>query len=420
MRAGNYTRSIKPNTIRSPPTHSPLPKDSTYWNSRRDKPLTTDEKALYITGTNVVRTEADSSVLTRYLQLGERLTSTVNRDYKSTRVKYSGLLNPFQLSFGSNGITYKQEARISKTFEHDRQLRFHPEIGFLFKEKELRLRLTTDWEYHPERQGILNLTIANDNQSYSSEVIHQINEILKDTPICFEDLNLKYFQHYYAKLMNQIELMNGFRLSAGLAYHYRTPVKKNKDTGLDLKDHNEFTPVIGLTYTPRQYYWMDGYRKEYLHSHYPTFRIELARSIPDLLGCTGNYWRMEAGMNQTVRLGLSERLSYNLSGGLFLTSITCTSPISAISPNVISPSLGAIGLAGSFIIWVGIGTMPPTNIFKGTSCTRAHSFYCDSSSPIPRRINTSCPNVSTSASYGLPYCRITASSGMVSVATFFI
>ena len=265
----------------------------------------------------MVRTEADSSALTRYLQLGERLTSTVNRDYKSTRVKYSGLLNPFQLSFGSNGITYKQEARISKTFEHDRQLRFHPEIGFLFKEKELRLRLTTDWEYHPERQGILNLTIANDNQSYSSEVIHQINEILKDTPIRFDDLNLKYFQHYYAKLMNQIELMNGFWLSAGLAYHHRTPVKKNKDTGLDLKDHNEFTPVIGLTYTPRQYYWMDGYRKEYLHSHYPTFRIELARSIPDLLGCTGNYWRMEAGMNQTVRLGLSERLSYNLSGGLF-------------------------------------------------------------------------------------------------------
>ena len=173
---------------------------------------------MYTTGTNVVRTEADSSALTRYLQLGERLTSTVNRDYKSTRVKYSGLLNPFQLSFGSNGITYKQEARISKTFEHDRQLRFHPEIGFLFKEKELRLRLTTDWEYHPERQGILNLTIANDNQSYSSEVIHQINEILKDTPIRFEDLNLKYFQHYYAKLMNQIELMNGFRLSAGLAY----------------------------------------------------------------------------------------------------------------------------------------------------------------------------------------------------------
>ena len=34
-------------------------------------------------------------------------------------------------------------------------------------------------------------------------------------------------------LMNQIELMNGFG-SAGLAYHHRTPMKKNKDTGLDL------------------------------------------------------------------------------------------------------------------------------------------------------------------------------------------
>ena len=250
-------------------------------------------------------------------------------------------------------------------------------------------------------------------------MIHQINEILKDTPICFEDLNLKYFQHYYAKLMNQIELMNGFRLSAGLAYHYRTPVKKNKDTGLDLKDHNEFTPVIGLTYTPRQYYWMDGYRKEYLHSHYPTFRIELARSIPDLLGCTGNYWRMEAGMNQTVRLGLSERLSYNLSGGLFFNQHNMYFADFSYFAKRYFPEPWGDRFGGIFHNLGGIGTMPPTNIFKGTSCTRAHSFYCDSSSPIPRRINTSCPNVSTSASYGLPYCRITASSGMVSVATFF-
>ena len=101
--------------------------------------------------------------------------------------------------------------------------------------------------------------------------------------------------------------------------------------------------------------------------------------------CTGNYWRMEAGMNQTVRLGLSERLSYNLSGGLFFNQHNMYFADFSYFAKRYFPELGATGLAGSFIIWVGIGAMPPTNIFKGTSCTRAHSFYCDSSSPIPRR-----------------------------------
>ena len=41
-----------------------------------------------------------------------------------------------------------------------------------------------------------------------------------------------------------------------------------------------FTPVVGFSYTPRQYYWMDGYRKEYLYSYYPTISVEFARAIP--------------------------------------------------------------------------------------------------------------------------------------------
>ncbi|WP_234999385.1 DUF5686 family protein [Parabacteroides chinchillae] len=32
---------------------------------------------------------------------------------------------------------------------------------------------------------------------------------------------------------------------------------------------------------------------------------------------SGNYWRFEAGLHQSIKPGLSERLSYNLSGRLF-------------------------------------------------------------------------------------------------------
>ena len=59
-------------------------------------------------------------------------------DYKTTRIKYSGLLNPFQLGYSArNGITYKQRFRISKTFTRDKQIRFRPEIGYVFKRKQI-------------------------------------------------------------------------------------------------------------------------------------------------------------------------------------------------------------------------------------------------------------------------------------------
>lgn len=295
--------------------------DSSYWASRRDKPLSTTEQALYNETPTIE--QIDSSLINHYAQLGQRLTSTVNRDYKSVRMQYSGLFNPLQLSYGSeHGVTYKQELRLSHTYARDRQLRFHPEVGILFRSKQLRIKATTDWEYKPERRGMLRLTLANDNQEFSSEVIQLISEKLQLTEkvkdFNFKELDLPYYHHYYADLSNQIELFNGLTFFGGIAYHLRTPVQKEREgTLIKLKNANDFEPFIGLTYTPRQHYWMDGYRKEYLYSAFPTFRLELGKGIYGVMGSHSDYWRLETGLNQTLRLGLSERLSYNFSSGFY-------------------------------------------------------------------------------------------------------
>lgn len=295
--------------------------DSSYWASRRDKPLSTTEQALYNETPTIE--QIDSSLINHYAQLGQRLTSTVNRDYKSVRMQYSGLFNPLQLSYGSeHGVTYKQELRLSHTYARDRQLRFHPEVGILFRSKQLRIKATTDWEYKPERRGMLRLTLANDNQEFPSEVIQLISEKLRLTEkvkdFNFKELDLPYYHHYYADLSNQIELFNGLTFFGGIAYHLRTPVQKEREgTLIKLKNANDFEPFIGLTYTPRQHYWMDGYRKEYLYSAFPTFRLELGKGIYGVMGSHSDYWRLETGLNQTLRLGLSERLSYNFSSGFY-------------------------------------------------------------------------------------------------------
>lgn len=292
----------------------PVIRDTTYWNIHRDHPLTADEISVYNTmHITPSKASSDSCSLPSYIRLKEKLTGTINLNNRTTRIKYSGLFNPFQLAFsGKDGVTYRQQVRISKTFADDKQIRFHPEIGYMFKRKEIRFKVSTDWEYLPSHRGTVNFTLANGNQSYSSEIIREINEQIKDLGFSFEDLHLKPFHHYYAQLHHSIEIVNGLQLGSEITYHRRVP----REEGFKKKFH-DFIPAISLTWTPRQYYWMDGHRKEYLYSHFPTISIEVARGIPGVLESTGNYGRVETSIHQSIRTGLSKRLSYHLSAGGF-------------------------------------------------------------------------------------------------------
>nr|WP_103983515.1 DUF5686 family protein [Parabacteroides chinchillae] len=302
----------------------PIIRDSTYWNKKRDIPLTYEENKI-LTQVKKNEDKLDTTNMVKYIKLTQQLTNTVNLDYRTTRIKYSGILNPFQLGYSArNGISYKQKIRISKTFEKDRQIRFRPEIGFTSKRKEFFFKIAGDWEYKPEKLGALSLMIANGNQGYSSEITKKINAELKDSVFNFDDLNLKYFKHYYVDLRNTIELFNGFQLMTGISYHRRIPVKTSTDIdpgeGVDNilnENYHDFLTTVGFSYTPRQYYRMDGHRKEYVRSYYPTISLEIARAIPNVGKSIGNYGRIETDIHQSISLGLLRKLNYHISGGLY-------------------------------------------------------------------------------------------------------
>lgn len=304
----------------------PIIQDSTYWAGKRDIPLTPEEENLYEVKRKEINAQADTSEAMKYLKFTEKLTNTVHMNYHTTHIRYSGFLNPFQLGYsGRNGIIYRQRVRISKTFDNDRQIRFRPEAGYVFKRKELFFKLGADWEYLPEKRGILSLNAGNDNNNYSSEIMNDIIDMVNDSTFNFENLNFKYFRHYFVEVKNNIEVMNGFEVTAALSYHRRLAVKdKNKDGTNDEEivdwineRYNDFIPTIGFSYTPRQYYRMDGKRKEYVYSYFPTFTIEFGRSIPGVLGSTGNFERIEADLHQSINVGLLRRINYRISGGLY-------------------------------------------------------------------------------------------------------
>ena len=302
----------------------PIIRDELYWDEKRDIPLTFEDKLIYEQVPAVAGSKKDTTNKQKYLKLTEKMVNTINLDYKSTRMKYSGILNPFQLGYsGTNGITYRQQLRISKEFENDRLLRIKPEIGYVFKRKELFFKLEADFEYLPVRRGTISVSAGNANQSYSSKIMNDINEQLKDSIFNFKNLDLRYFKHYFVEVKNKIELFHGFEMMTSVSYHRRTPAFKSKlNAGPGVnniinENYHDFIPAIGISYTPRQYYWMDGKRKEYLRSNYPTITVEFAHAIPGVFNCAGNYGRVEAGIHHSFNLGLTRKFNYHVSGGLF-------------------------------------------------------------------------------------------------------
>ena len=92
----------------------PIISDSSYWKNKRDIPLTQEEETKY-EKTSIRTTQAnDTSNIRKYLKITERLTNTINLDYKTTRLKYSGILNPFQLGYsGLRSVLYSNEKSCS-------------------------------------------------------------------------------------------------------------------------------------------------------------------------------------------------------------------------------------------------------------------------------------------------------------------
>lgn len=302
----------------------PIIRDSSFWEAHRDIPLSDYERSLYYK-TALARQPNDTTLGNRYWKITENLTGSINLNVRSTQVRYSGLLNPFQLSYSKmNGITYRQKLLLRKTFENGRQLRFQPELGYIFKRKEIFLRLRGDFEYCPQKLGYLSFSVGNTYQSYPSAFMKEIKEQVKDSTFNFDNLHLPYFKTYFADIRHNIEIINGLQAQVGVSYYHRSPSEKKNiiEEGKNInelinKDYNDFLPVISLSYTPRQYYQMAGRQKEYLHSYYPTINFEFAQAIPGVLNSNGDYCRIEANVQQAISFGLCRELSYNISGGLY-------------------------------------------------------------------------------------------------------
>lgn len=342
----SYTLSTDTNAYR---------RDTAYFNALRPLPLTAHEEAIYLDyflGRDTARSRKKDANrrFVFWRGVGDVLTSRYTADFKKLgTVRFSPIINPLLLSYsGSNGLSYRMEFNYNRLFPGDRLLSIVPRVGYNFKQKEFYWRIRSDFDYWPAKRVSLHMEVGNGNRIYSSDVLDDLKSI-PDSIFDFNQIHLDYFKDQYLTLQQSWEIVNGLTLDVGLSIHRRTEAERSQfvlqfpdspptrsddgesqaaspsfpDSGLDdLLDnfrhvYTSFAPQVRLTWTPGQYYYMNGARKVNLYSRYPTFSVDWERGIRGVIKNSGRYERIELDIQHHLPLGLMRNLYFRAGVGAF-------------------------------------------------------------------------------------------------------
>lgn len=318
----------------------PVRSDSVFWNELRPIPLQAREKDILNrflqqqgeTAENKNNTDSLSGAQ-RAQQVAQRMVMNSNYKYLSTRIGYSGLLNPLMLGYNSyDGVTYRQNLSGNIDLKHNRSVGINAFVGYMFRWKEFFTDITTTWNYDPYNLGSAAFSVGIGNPTYSSLFVDQIQDSLKNGGLIFEDISLNYYKDYYFKIYNTLEATNGLLLQTGIDYH----IRKSKSNPVMLRSlpgdsspienlfgiQRSFAPFVRISWTPMQYYRYEGRQKIYERSSFPTFKLELSRSFLDILGSTSKYNRIEFDISQNIPFGLMHSLQYHVGSGKFINQST--------------------------------------------------------------------------------------------------
>lgn len=328
-------------------------RDTAYFNTLRPFPLTPHEEMLYDEyflrrDTLLQRKKKTSKKVEFWGQLGDALISryTVNLA-KAGSVRCSPLINPFLLSYsGKNGLSYRQDFKYNRFFSGDRLLRIVPKLGYNFTQKEFYWSVNSDFDYWPRKRAALHINLGNGNRIYSSDVLDDL-KAMPDSIFDFNQIHLDYFRDLYFRLRHTWEIVNGLTLDVGLSIHHRTevdpsnfvfnypsmPPTKSADISSNVLPafpdfdpsvlnkfrhaYNSFAPRISLSWTPGQYYYMDGDRKVNLHSKYPRISVDWERGIGNVLRNSGTFERIEFDFQYNRELSPMRDIYFRLGWGKF-------------------------------------------------------------------------------------------------------
>ena len=308
-------------------------KDSSFWKKERADQLSPEEIAF------IIRQDSIRDYISRkgYLDSVDKIFNKVT----ALKVLWWGVdhrnrSRRIQWTIGSLATTirpvYIAGPRLSPNFDlfkkwkDERTLDSYTQISIGLLNNDIKGDTWWKYKFDPFHQGKIRMSLNHD-----FDVIRGYDAI---TQI------YKRENFIEATSMNssvEYELFNGFYIDIGGEYTERRSLEGYEfldfvDDVLPNNEPSEFETYQGLiadftiSYTPRQKYMREPYRKIVLGSAWPTFNLYYERGIPNLFGSDIDHEYIQMSVNQTFKIGAIGTSSYRLSGGLFLSAKNLRDP----------------------------------------------------------------------------------------------
>ncbi len=299
----------------------PLNNDEVLWDSLRTIPLTSKEKEIYQRKKTINDNDSVVENKKNNAALGFAKNIVINTKYKhkSTAFALSGLLNPAMAGYSTiDGFTYKQTLNLSVDLERQQSIKVKAFAGYLFKAKQFRYEVSGVWNYEPWKLGYFSIAVGQGNPTYSSKFRKMLQDSIQQDLSSFS----ARYKDNYVRIFNSIELRNGLEFGTGIDYHVRQPIQSELAMmmvqPIQFKTQYHFEPKIKINWTPGQYYVTDGIQKVYVRSDYPTFKLEYAQSLRNVMKSNSLYSRVEFDVSQNIRFDLMKNLNYHIGIGGFV------------------------------------------------------------------------------------------------------
>jgi len=320
--------------------------DSSYWETIRPIPLTSDELRSFEIKDSIklAKIEADTtktekkkkSVFSK-VSGGFLSGQTFYANDSSTRITYHGLIGIDQVDFNAvDGWSYQQKFTIRHEFDSLHTLRIEPMIQYAFAREKVMWDVYSRLNFAPKSRA--NISISGGQQSKDFNSRYGIDRTLNTfAALFFKDHYMKLYQKDYAAVNGSFDLIHGMRITLGTSYSWYQQLENNTNWSIldrdkdyapniptndqiqasHLEDQSDLFTSVQVSYTPRMRYRMYKGRKYMYGSKYPTFRLGYQRGLNNVFGSDSDYELINGSISQKKEWGIFNAFNWQVGAGYF-------------------------------------------------------------------------------------------------------
>lgn len=323
-------------------------KDSTFWNTIRPVPLTTEEITDYI--------KKDSIQIVRDSKAYKDSVDTVRNKFKlgdilggyTYRNSYEnwslGITSPIQaLTFNTvQGWNANIGTYYTKNYNNfERYFSIGGNINYGFSDDRLRGTISATYKFNNKSRPILSLSGGVVTQQFNTS--NPIDPILNTSFSLYAEKNyMKIFENSYAQASFSQELFNGFRIRTSLGYQRRSPLFNTTDQAWYPQDNRDYTsnnPLDETAYSVAPFERHNimkfnftasiNFAQDYLsypdgkynipNSKFPTVILGYEKGFASSIS-NYNFDQIKIRVRQSLNLAEKGRFQYNLRAGKFFNA----------------------------------------------------------------------------------------------------